>query len=172
MHTETSILFKKNRNNPALPLLPDSLFEKIIKHAPLIAIDLIVQDSERNHLLGLRKNPPAQGQWFVPGGRIRKNEKLDHAFHRISVDELGISFQLDQSIFVGVYEHFYDENFLGVPNESTHYIALAYRLWMGEQKPDLPSAQHAQYRWAQASTIASDPSVHPYSRAYFQLNMQ
>ena len=167
MHIETPILFKKNRNNPAMPLLPDSLFEKIIRNAPLVAIDLIVQDGTRNHLLGLRKNPPAQGQWFVPGGRIRKNETLEQAFHRISTDELGSAFQLDQSIFVGVFEHFYDENFLGMPGQSTHYIVLAYRLWMGEHPCQLPSGQHARYRWASAGEITQDQSIHTYSRAYF-----
>lgn len=167
MHTERSNLFQKSQEHHAAQLLPNSLFEKIIKNTPLIAIDLIVQDKDRNYLLGLRKNPPAQGCWFVPGGRIRKNETLEQAFHRISSDELGLPFRLDQSIFLGVYEHFYDENFLGMPNESTHYLALAYRLWTGAQQLILPSHQHARYRWANASTIVKDSTTHPYSRTYF-----
>ena len=167
MHTKSVNLYQKNPANHGSALLSDSLFEKIIKHTPLIAIDLIVQDSARNHLLGLRKNPPAQGYWFVPGGRIRKNETLEQAFHRISTDELGLACDLDQSIFLGVFEHFYDENFLGTPNEHTHYLVLAYRLWTDVQQLALPTDQHARYRWANSASILQDLTVHPYSRAYF-----
>ena len=167
MHTDTTKLFQQKQGNQAAQLLPNSLFEKIIKNTPLIAIDLIVQDGNRNHLLGLRKNPPAQGYWFVPGGRIHKNETMEQAFHRICKDEIGHTFRLDQSVFLGVYEHFYDENFLGIKNESTHYLVLAYRLWTGDKKLMLPSQQHARYRWANSSSIVQDLTIHPYSRSYF-----
>ena len=154
---------------PSVPsqLLPDHVFAQIIAHAPLIAIDLIVEDSERRMLLGWRKNPPAQACWFVPGGRVRKDETLDTAFARITEAELGQAFERNQSIFMGIYQHFYPDNFRGEQGASTHYLALAHRLWSGEQKLNLPSSQHAQYRWAYRDHIAADPQVHAYSRAYF-----
>ncbi len=147
--------------------LPDVLFEKIIANAPLIAIDLIVEDSDRRVLLGWRKNPPAKASWFVPGGRVRKNETLDTAFARISEAELGQKFQREQSVFIGIYQHFYPDNFLGQDGESTHYLALAHRLWSGDCQLNLPLCQHAQYRWAYPRSIVSDLQVHAYTRAYF-----
>ena len=62
--------------------LPDALFSSIIEHAPLISMDLVVRDMAGNVLLGKRLNRPAQGYWFVPGGRIRKGEHFDAAFSR------------------------------------------------------------------------------------------
>lgn len=49
-------------------------FETVVASAPLISIDLLVENEQGQYLLGLRKNRPAQGYWFVPGGRVQKNE--------------------------------------------------------------------------------------------------
>jgi colanic acid biosynthesis protein WcaH len=148
-------------------LLPEHLFKEVVANAPLVAIDLLVEDADRRILLGWRKNPPARDSWFVPGGRVRKDETLSAAFSRISEEELGQTFRLDQCVFVGVYQHFYPENFLGEHGASTHYLALAHRLWTGDLALRLPQNQHTQYRWDSPDSIAQDPMVHAYSRAYF-----
>ena len=78
------------------------------------------------YLTGLRSNPPAQGAWFVPGGRIRKNEPLALALDRIAREELGLHAMAAAWTPCGVHEHFYSTNFAGEINRSTHYIVLAY----------------------------------------------
>lgn len=153
------------RHGPAL--LAREAFEHVVAHAPLVAIDLLVQDPRQRLLLGWRTNPPARGYWFVPGGRIRKDEPLADAFARISKSELGKEFQLEQSIFMGVHQHFYQDNFRGQSGASTHYIALAHKVWLGDISLSPPETQHSRYRWAGAQDIAQDLLVHPYARAYF-----
>ncbi len=149
-------------------LLPQDEFAQVVAHAPLVAIDLVVQDRRRRLLLGWRRNPPARGYWFVPGGRVRKDETLAEAFVRISAAELGREFQLEQSIFMGVYQHFYRDNFRGEARASTHYITLAHKLRATDGPLPLPQAQHSRYRWASANDIRHDLLVHPYARAYFR----
>lgn len=61
-------------------MLPIEKFLQTVDATPLVAIDLIVPNQNGGYLLGHRVNKPAQGFWFVPGGRIRKNERLDDAF--------------------------------------------------------------------------------------------
>jgi colanic acid biosynthesis protein WcaH len=68
----------------------------MVKNMPLIAIDLLVENEKGEYLLGWRSNPPAQSCWFVPGGRIRKNESLASAFIRITQTELGSALNLEQ----------------------------------------------------------------------------
>lgn len=143
-------------------------FAHVVAAAPLVAIDLIVEDLQGNVLLGLRRNPPAQDFWFVPGGRIRKGETLDTAFLRISCDELGHGFDRSQAGFVGVYEHFYDTNFRGTVGASTHYIVHAYRLQVERSALQLPAQQHSQYTWMSQRTAKQHPGVHPYTQAYLQ----
>lgn len=157
------------RLQPEVPLLDANAFAGVVANAPLVAFDLLVRDSSGAVLLGLRNNPPAQGCWFVPGGRIRKNETLDAAFARISRDELGLEVQRSASRFLGVYEHLYDTNFLGEPGAATHYIVLAHVLELEPAALRLPTSQHARYTWMQPMQLCADPQVHANVQAYFNV---
>ncbi|MGV2950389.1 GDP-mannose mannosyl hydrolase [Acinetobacter sp. AGC35] len=111
--------------------LPDETFKSVIQHTPLISIDLIVRNEQGEVLLGKRVNAPAKGYWFVPGGRVRKNETLDDAFVRLVKEELGIESGVTRADakFLGVFEHFYDDCVF-CDDVSTHYIVLAYELFL------------------------------------------
>ncbi len=63
---------------PVYPSDEDYLY--VIEYAPLVSIDLIVRSRKNDLLMGLRRNRPAQGCWFVPGGAIKKNETVHMAF--------------------------------------------------------------------------------------------
>jgi colanic acid biosynthesis protein WcaH len=58
-------------------------FAHIVRHAPLISINVVIKDPKQNVLLGLRVDEPAKGQYFVPGGVILKNETIRAAFARV-----------------------------------------------------------------------------------------
>jgi colanic acid biosynthesis protein WcaH len=148
-------------------LLPKDMFATVVANAPLVAIDLIVEDLHGAVLLGLRNNPPAKGCWFVPGGRIRKGESLDAAFSRIAQAELGLPAQRNAHSSAGVYEHFYDVNFSGTEHASTHYVVLAYRLRIAPESLRLPHDQHSRFQWMRPDQILQHPDVHPYTKAYF-----
>ena len=63
--------------------LSDSEFVDVVRNTPLVSIDLIISDPMGAILMGWRNNEPAKDTWFVPGGRIRKNERIAEAFERI-----------------------------------------------------------------------------------------
>ena len=65
-------------------------FAQVVRNTPLVAIDLIIRDPDQCVLVGLRTNEPAKGKWFVPGGAVRKDERLADAFVRIVKAETGI----------------------------------------------------------------------------------
>lgn len=58
--------------------------EMVVATTPLTSIGLLVENEKGEYLLGLRTNHPAQGYWFVPGGRVQKNETLDDALRRLT----------------------------------------------------------------------------------------
>lgn len=148
-----------------LPRLADNDFKQVIRHAPLFSIDLLVKNSDGRYLLGLRTNAPAKGYWFVPGGRVYKNEPLAAAFERISRAELGRPASPDAGSLVGLYEHFYEDNVFSA-EFGTHYIVAAYSLSV-DGLDSLPDQQHSDYWWASREEIVSDATVHPYARDYF-----
>lgn len=150
-------------------MLNKEIFLKIVESTPLISIDLIIPDEFGRILLGRRNNKPAQGYWFVPGGRVLKDERLDAAFERLVEVELGISAQSrSEAAFHGAYEHLYDDNFAGAANVTTHYVVLGYRLQPFEKILDLPVAQHAEYRWVSIADLLADSDVHENTKAYFR----
>jgi len=155
-------------HNTSAGVLPQADFRRAVEMLPLVSIDLLLRDADGRYLTGLRTNPPARGAWFVPGGRIRKNESLRDALARIAREELGLPIEADAWTPRGVYEHFYGTNFAGEAGRSTHYVVLAYEAELSLDTASLPQRQHQGYRWLPAQEIAADPGVHPYTQAYFK----
>ena len=147
--------------------LDNETFADIVEHTPLIAIDLIIKNSEGKVLLGRRVNAPAKDYWFVPGGRIYKNETISEAFSRISFSETGYELLIDNVRFLGVYEHFYENSFYG-ENISTHYIVLGYEVNHDFSMDILPEAQHNTYKILPIEALLQDAEVHPNVKLYFK----
>jgi colanic acid biosynthesis protein WcaH len=147
--------------------VPAEDFLRIVRDAPVVSIDLVVRNAESDVLLGLRNNEPARGSWFVPGGRVLKDERLDAAFARVSRNELGVALSRDDARFVGLFEHFYAENFAGVPGIGTHYVVLAHRIDVSRRFATPADDQHGEFRWWSVAALLDSPDVHPYTKAYF-----
>ena len=147
--------------------LEKELFSSIIENTPLISIDLIIKDSEGKILLGQRINKPAKNSWFVPGGRIYKDEKIKDAFKRITKDEIGKEFDISNSSFKGVYQHFYDDNVFN-DNFSTHYIVLGFELVIKEEL-SLGTIQHEKYKWFTQDELLKSDEVYSYVKDYFNI---
>lgn len=141
-------------------------FATVVRSTPLISIDLIVENQDGEFLLGQRTQRPAQNFWFVPGGRVQKDETLEQAFARLTEAELGKTLTLQEGEFYGVWQHFYDDNFSGT-DFSTHYIVLGFRLRVEASALQLPEAQHSAYRWLTQEALLAAENVHDNSRAYF-----
>lgn len=141
-------------------------FATVVRSTPLISIDLIVENAEGEFLLGKRNNRPAQGYWFVPGGRVQKDETLAAAFTRLTQAELGVALALSAGQFHGVWQHFYDDNFSGT-DFTTHYVVLGFRVKLEKGASQLPDAQHNDYRWLSKAALLAADNVHDNSRAYF-----
>ena len=141
-------------------------FATVVRSTPLLSIDLIVENQDGEFLLGQRTQRPAQNFWFVPGGRVRKDETLERAFARLTEAELGTPLTLQDGEFYGVWQHFYDDNFSG-PEFFTHYIVLGFRLRVRQLQRISVDAQHSDYQWLTPADWLARGDVHDNSRAYF-----
>jgi len=142
-------------------------FLKIINLTPLVSIDLILKDESGNYLLGKRLNRPAQGYWFVPGGRIKKNEKIADAMIRISSTETGIEIPLSKTHLLGTFDHIYDDNCFSEKGINTHYVVLAYSANLSNSATFKIDDQHSELKWWSKDDILTSPDVHPNTKAYF-----
>jgi len=145
--------------------LSESDLNQVIRHAPLVAIDLIIRDHRNRVLLGLRTNEPAKNYYFVPGGSIWKDELIRNAFSRILKTETNFTASLDQARFHGVYEHFYQTNRFDDPSFGTHYVVLCYEITSSKLLLD---TQHSDCLWWNESVILASHQVHDNTKAYFR----
>lgn len=146
-------------------LLTNDKFLEVIEAVPLVSVDLIFRNAAGEILLGKRNNPPAQGFWFVPGGRIRKDERVEEALQRVCAAEL--NGQLDQASLLGVYNHLYAENFLLRPGVGTHYVVLGFECSLKEGQAIHPDQQHSDLKWWPLPELLKSPQVHELSKYYF-----
>jgi GDP-mannose mannosyl hydrolase len=85
---------------------------------------------QREVLVGKRNFEPAKNWFFVPGGRMLKDETIRDAFARITRTELGAEMSIERAQLLGIYEHFYSTNRLEKEGFGTHYV-LAYEIELG-----------------------------------------
>lgn len=146
--------------------LPFDTFRLVVEHTPLVSIDLVVRNARSEMLLGYRRNRPAQGCWFVPGGRIAKDETREAAYARLTQIELGAALPFAEAGFLGAFEHIYSDNFSAEPTFGTHYVVLAYTIAAEAQQLRLPNEQHSHYLWLPDAEILVRPDVHANTKAY------
>ncbi len=140
--------------------VPDDEWETVVRNVPLVSVDLVVE-TENGVVLGKRENEPAKGEWFVPGGTVRKHEQLTDAVHRIAADELGMSVTVERQL--GVYEHFYDVADVEEA-EGKHYVPIGYHVRPAGEETLEPDDQHSELN------VFENPfeelALHPYVEAY------
>lgn len=102
--------------------IPEEEWQIIVANVPIVSVDLLVECPD-GIVLGKRTNEPASGEWFVPGGRVRKGERLEDAVHRIGHDELGVDIEIQDKL--GTFEHFYDTSDVG---SEKHYVAHGFHV--------------------------------------------
>lgn len=139
--------------------IPDAEWETIVRNVPIVSVDLVVRH-DGGVVLGRRRNEPAKGEWFVPGGRVRKGERLAAAVHRVAAEEIGASVEIDRRL--GVYEHHYDVADVDGA-DGKHYVPVGYVVTTTDAGV-APDDQHDALRTFAPPFDGID--LHPYVRAY------
>jgi colanic acid biosynthesis protein WcaH len=128
----------------------------VVRTVPIVSVDLLVRH-DGGVVLGKRENRPARGEWFVPGGRVRKGESLDDAVHRVAEAELGADVRTESRL--GASDHRYDESeFADIP--SKQYVANGFVV-RPRRDGFVSGSQHSDLRVFEPPF----PDLHPYVEA-------
>lgn len=150
-------------------MLSADAFLGLVAAMPLVAMDLVIVRGGTEVLLGLRNNTPAKGQWFMPGGRIRKNESMQAALARVAQDELGLDLATlpRPPVHMGAFEHFYPDSFAGDVGVSTHYVVMGNLVQLpASTELTAADAQHSTLRWWPLGEAHASEEVHRYTKDY------
>jgi colanic acid biosynthesis protein WcaH len=147
--------------------LNDDEFAQLIRIAPLVSIDIICVDADYRVLLLKRKDKPAKNCYFVPGGRILKNEAIGEAFERILNSETGLNEKFEAAQLVGANDHMHKTNRYGHNGYGTHYVVLAYEIRFPEKQRMKVDEHHSSYIWVSPEKLVRMVDVHKYVKQYF-----
>ncbi len=137
--------------------LDETDWETVVRSVPIVSVDLVVR-RDGGVILGRRRNEPAKGEWFVPGGRVHKGERLADAVQRVAREELGTGVTVERRL--GAYEHLYDETELDAVDEK-HYVPVGFVVT--PNGPVAPDDQHDELRLFEPPF---ERTLHPYVQAY------
>lgn len=112
--------------------IPSTLYEQIEKRMPIASVEALIEFD--GSLLFLRRNnQPAKGEWWFPGGRIRKGETFEQALRREVEEETGL--EIISQRLIGVYSRIFQER---------HDITIAYLCKCKEGKITI-NREHSEY---------------------------
>jgi colanic acid biosynthesis protein WcaH len=97
------------------------------------------------YLLLKRANKPLQGEYWTPGGRVYKGERLVEAFKRKMFEEIGLKVKVVS--VVGFYEDFYKDNNLDI--KMVHTVSVVFLAEVDRFVIKMDS-QSTDYRWVKS----------------------
>ncbi|MFB6354232.1 MAG: NUDIX domain-containing protein [Halobacteriales archaeon] len=139
--------------------IPEAEYAVCQRSLPEACVEVFLEH-DGGVLLARRTNEPARGEWFWPGARLYKGERLDAAARRVAREELGIDVELTGRL--GVYSHFWDRSAVdGV--DSRHTVNVVFRARPAAAPFEVRlDDQHDAYRFVDGP----EPGLHEYVRTY------
>lgn len=141
--------------------LPEEEYALIVEKTPQVCVEVVLRTRE-GILVAKRTNEPASGEWFWPGARLYKGERLPEAARRVASEEVGVEVELRERL--GVYEHFWERS--GVEGVSSrHTVNVVFLAEPADEPVDVTlDEQHSEYRFL----TEIEPGLHEYVRLYLE----
>ena len=98
-------------------------YKNFLSKMPILCVDCFVVNDQGEYLLVKRRNDPLKGEYWVPGGRLHKNERLVDAVHRKMREEIGVDVEIIEN--VGFFEEFFQESEQSAEG-GVHSISIVY----------------------------------------------
>lgn len=134
--------------------IDEELYKKILEVLPIACVDCVVTHEGR-FLLSRRTNKPAQGQWWLLGGRILKGETLEEAAQRKMRQEIGT--EVESLKFLTGKETIFPDSAQGPSSHTVNFVFTSTVDPAAIRK----DAQSAELQWF----AKIDPSWDPYVKA-------
>ncbi|RJQ18961.1 NUDIX domain-containing protein [Candidatus Woesearchaeota archaeon] len=141
-------------------MIPKDEYARILRQMPIVCIDVIAQQGDVVFFVK-RRDEPAKGEWWFPGGRLRKGEELHHAAQRKLLDETGL--YLHDPWQVGTYSTVFETGPFGDPVHSVNVVFAGFaegRIFLDETSTD--------YTWLKPQEYAGHPYVEKALRDAFK----
>ena len=96
---------------------------KVIETMPIVCVDALIINEKNQYLLVKRTNEPLKDEYWLPGGRLHKNELLEESIKRKVREELGVDGKIIK--LIGHFEEFFDKTSQQT-NKNFHAISFVF----------------------------------------------
>lgn len=104
-------------------VIPDNLYHQIIECLPIACVDIAII-ARGSVLLVKRNDPPAKGEWWLPGGRVFKGETMRQTAKRKALEEVGIECHVGPIVHTA--ETIFPDGPEGIPVHSINSCFMLY----------------------------------------------
>ena len=126
-------------------MIPEKKYTEIIENVPILCVDGIIINDEKEYLLVKRLNDPLRGEYWVPGGRVLKHELLKDAIKRKMKQELGIDIFKER--LLGYFEDIYEKSDTKLTTD-LHVISFVYLVNSNNQQKIILDYQSVDSIWS------------------------
>jgi colanic acid biosynthesis protein WcaH len=121
-------------------IIEEILYNKIVEFLPILCVDALIINDDK--ILLLKRNlEPAKNEWWLPGGRVFKNEFLEEAVLRKVFEETGLIGKIVEQI--GVSETIFFQK---------HTVNVSFYVLSNNKNVKLNS-EHSDYRWFELNDL-------------------
>ena len=124
--------------------IEQSLYDQILRMMPIPCVDVMVFDEADKVLLLKRKNEPALGQWWFPGGRVLFGETREEAARRKLLEECGLV--ATRLLELSTFELFFNI----APGALVHSITTLFKVQVGCESTVRVDCQSDEACWRTA----------------------
>jgi ADP-ribose pyrophosphatase YjhB (NUDIX family) len=129
-------------------MIPQKLYDEIVASMPITGVEAMIIKND-SILLLKRCNPPAKGEWWLPGGRLRKGESFEDALRREVKEETGLAIKPVE--FIGVFNRVFPER---------HDVALVFLCKIEDENSEVKlNDEHSEYRFFKKLPSALNPFI-------------
>lgn len=137
--------------------IPQADYFQILRLVPIVCVDVAIVRGDKV-LLVKRKDKPAQGEWWFPGGRVYKGESLRQAALRKAQEEVGLKCKAGEIIHTA--ETVFEDGPEGIP---VHSVNTIFFLSPVDDSQVILDNSHSTYLWVDAKWVkANDNDLDSY----------
>lgn len=141
--------------------IPEYTYRKIQMSLPVLCVDVMIRYKGK-YLLIKRNEEPMRDVYWVPGGRVLKNESLRSAAKRKIREETGlVPYEMEM---VGIYEDQYEESSLGRIPDGYHTVAVVFEAFVDSL--DGLKLDRTSEDWKLSNTLPSRFKIKVFSEEY------